>query len=63
MELTGPVVQTAQAGNEGGRRHDGPRGPLGRHDENYYETISDALLEASTHAVEDEAFRKALGAK
>jgi hypothetical protein len=32
-------------------------------DENYYETISDALLEASTRAVEDEAFRKALGAK
>ena len=32
-------------------------------DENYYETISDALLEASTHVVEDEGFRKALGAK
>jgi hypothetical protein len=31
--------------------------------ENYYETISDALLEASTHAVEDEGFRKALAAK
>ncbi len=32
-------------------------------DENYYETISDALLEASTRAIEDEGFRKALGAK
>ena len=32
-------------------------------DENYYETISDALLEASTHVVEDEGFRKALGAQ
>jgi hypothetical protein len=32
-------------------------------DENYYETISDALLEASTRAIEDEGFRKGLGAK
>jgi hypothetical protein len=32
-------------------------------DENYYETIRDALLEASTNAIEDEGFRKALGAK
>jgi hypothetical protein len=32
-------------------------------DENYYETISDALLEASTKTIEDEGFRKALGAK
>ena len=32
-------------------------------DENYYETISDALLEASTKAIEDEGFRKALAAK
>jgi hypothetical protein len=32
-------------------------------DENYYETISDSLLEASTHAIEDEGFRKALAGK
>jgi hypothetical protein len=32
-------------------------------DENYYEAISDALLEASTNAIEDDGFRKALGAK
>ncbi|HEY7141162.1 MAG TPA: hypothetical protein VIE44_13745 [Methylomirabilota bacterium] len=32
-------------------------------DENYYETLSDSLLEASTKAIEDQGFRKALGAK
>jgi hypothetical protein len=28
--------------------------------ENYYETISDSLLEATTNAIRDEGFRKAL---
>lgn len=31
--------------------------------ENYYETISDSLLEATTKAIQDEGFRKALAAK
>ena len=32
-------------------------------DENYYETISDSLLDATAHVMEDEGFRKALAAK
>jgi hypothetical protein len=32
-------------------------------DENYYETISDSLLDAIAHAMDDEGFRKALGRK
>lgn len=32
-------------------------------DDNYYETISDSLLDATSHAIEDEGFRKALAGK
>ena len=32
-------------------------------DENYYETISDSLLDTVAHAMDDEGFRKALGGK
>jgi len=32
-------------------------------DENYYETISNSLLDAISHAMDDEGFRKALGGK
>jgi hypothetical protein len=32
-------------------------------DDNYYETISDSLLDAVAHAMDDEGFRKALGGK
>ena len=31
--------------------------------ENYYETISDSLLEATTNAIQDEGFRKGLASK
>ena len=32
-------------------------------DDNYYETISDSLLDAVAHAMDDEGFRKAIGGK